>query len=235
MIVELTTKIAAGALVFALSLLFWGDIGVVGKLLNGTPIIMIVGVLTVVALLVVLHPRVLNGLLNFSLRLLKREPVVLTLRYRNILTVTLYWCASWCVAGCAFYVLLLSLWPTAPLLLLPLCIGIYAIVWDIGFLSFVTPSGLGARELSMVGLFALAVPSLGFAPLLAVLSRVVSTLAELLCVSLAYFSGGGTVQAIQQEQREQISAAEQQDAESTSASDTFPDAAVAGVEEGASK
>src|SRR5579884_2987364 len=40
MIVELTTKLAAGALVFALSLLFWGDIGLVGKLLNGTPVIM---------------------------------------------------------------------------------------------------------------------------------------------------------------------------------------------------
>jgi len=235
MIVELTTKLAAGVLVFALSLLFWGDIGVVGKLLNGTPVIMFVGVLTVVALLVVLHPRVLNGLLNFALRLLKREPVVLTLRYSNILTVTLYWGASWCIAGCAFYVMLLSLWPTAPLLLLPLCIGIYAIVWDIGFLSFVTPSGLGARELSMVGLFALALPSLGFAPLLAVLSRVVSTLAELLCVSIAYFSGGRPVQQIQQEQRELSSAAERQEAESTSASDILSDAAVAGVEEGVGK
>jgi uncharacterized membrane protein YbhN (UPF0104 family) len=239
MIVELTTKLAAGALVFALSLLFWGDIGVVGKLLNGTPVIAFVGVLTIVALLVVLHPRVLSSLLNFALRLLKREPVVLTLRYRNILTVTLYWCISWLIAGCAFYVLLLSLWPTAPLLLLPIGVGIYAIVWDIGFLSFVTPSGLGARELSMVGLFALVLPSLGFAPLLAVLSRVVSTLAELLCVSVAYFSGGRPAQEIQQEQRERIAStkavAEQQDAEVTSTSDTFPGAAVAGVEEGASK
>jgi uncharacterized membrane protein YbhN (UPF0104 family) len=234
MIVELTTKLAAGALVFALSLLFWGDVGVVGKLLNGTPVIMFVGVLTVVALLVVLHPRVLNGLLNFALRLLKREPVVLTLRYSNILTVTLYWGASWCIAGCAFYVMLLSLRPTAPLLLLPLCIGIYAIVWDIGFLSFVTPSGLGARELSMVGLFALALPSLGFAPLLAVLSRVVSTLAELLCVSIAYFSGGRPLQQIQQEQRD-LSSAALQEAEDASESDILSDAAVAGVEEGAGK
>jgi uncharacterized membrane protein YbhN (UPF0104 family) len=236
MVVELTTKLAAGALIFALSLLFWGDIGVVSKLLHGTPVIMFVGGLTAVALLVVLHPRVLNGSLNFALRLLKREPVVLTLRYGNILAVTLYWCASWFIAGCAFYVLLLALWPTAPLLLLPICIGIYAIVWDIGFLSFVTPSGLGARELSMVGLFALVLPSLGFAPLLAVLSRVVSTLAELLCVSVAYFSGGRPVQEIQQEQRkqqEQAAAAEEQEVADVSTSDAFPGAAVAGVEEGA--
>ena len=188
-------------LVFAVSLLFWSDLGSVRSLLYGTPIVMGVGVLTIVALLVVLHPRILSAFLNTALRLLKRKPVVLSLRYGDILLVTLAWCASWFVAGCAFYVLLLALWPQAPLLALPICIGIYAIAWDIGFVSFITPSGLGFREGAIIGLFALALPLPGaLAAIMAVLSRFVSTLAELVCVSIAYLSGGRQIRAVQQEQ-----------------------------------
>ncbi len=144
-----------------------------------------------VALLVLLHPRVLGSLLNTALRILKREPVVLTLRYRDVLLVTAGWCTSWVVAGIAFYVLLLSLWPATPLSALPLCIGIYAIAWDIGFVSFLTPSGLGFREGAISFLFALALPMVpaSIAVILAVLSRLVSTFAELVCVSVAYLIG----------------------------------------------
>jgi glycosyltransferase 2 family protein len=201
MMIELITKLAAGVLIFAVSLLFWSDLGSVRSLFYGTPIVVGLGVLTIVALLVVLHPRILSAFLNTALRLLKRKPVVLSLRYGDILLVTLAWCASWFVAGCAFYVLLLALWPQTPLLALPICIGIYAIAWDIGFVSFITPSGLGFREGAIVGLFALALPLPGaLAAILAVLSRLVSTLAELVCVSIAYLSGGRQIRAVQQEQ-----------------------------------
>ena len=188
MTVELITKLAAAALVFALSLLFWHDLGAVGSLLHGT-LVVVVGIGTMLALLVVLYPRVLNGLLNLALRLLKRDPVVLTLRYSDILFITLAWCVSWLVAGCAFYVLLLALWPAAPLAALPICIGIYAIAWDVGFVSFITPSGLGFREAVIVGLFALSLPlPIGLGIVIAFLSRLVSTLAELLCIGVAYLA-----------------------------------------------
>src|SRR6266516_3712095 len=170
MTIELITKLAAGALIFAVSLLF------------------------------VLYPPVLNGLLNFALRLLKREPVVLALRYKDILLITLAWCVSWLVAGCAFYILLLALWPATPLAALPICIGIYAIAWDVGFVSFITPSGLGFREATIIGLFALALPlPAGLGTIIAFLSRLVSTMAELLCVSIAYLSGILQVRAVQQQ------------------------------------
>ncbi|MFL5627969.1 MAG: YbhN family protein [Ktedonobacteraceae bacterium] len=203
MTVELITKLAAGALVFALSLLFWGSANALGSLFQGS-LILVLGGVSFIALLVVLHPRILNGLLNMALRILKRDPVVLTLRYSDILVVTLAWCASWFVAGCAFYIMLLALWPATPLAALPVCIGIYAIAWDFGFVTFITPSGLGFRELAIGVLFALALP---FVPgdlvaVIALLSRVVSTLAELLCVSVAYLSGGKQVRAVQQEQEQ---------------------------------
>lgn len=206
MTVELITKLVAGAFVFALSLLFWQDLGtidrgptVLGALVDGR-LIVVAGVGIMLVLLAVLYPPVLNGLLNVALRLLKRTPVVLTVRYRDVLLVTLAWCASWLVAGTGFYVLLLALWPGTPLVALPICIGIYAIAWDIGFVSFITPSGLGFRELAIAGLFAVALPlPAGLGLVVALLSRVVSTVAELVCVSIAYLSGGGKVREVQQE------------------------------------
>ncbi len=125
------------------------------------------------------------------------------------------------VAGCAFYVLLLALWPGAPLVALPICIGIYAIAWDIGFVSFITPSGLGVREAAIVGLFALALPlPAGVAAVLALLSRFVSTIAEVVCVSIAYLSGGKQVRNIQQEKQTRMlktTGGEIQEAETASA------------------
>ncbi len=206
MTIELITKLAAGALIFAVSLLFWGDVGVVGSLWHGSPLIVGLGIVTILALLVGLHPRVLGSTLNGLLRLLKRTPVTLIMRYSDILLVTLAWCASWLVAGAAFYVLLLALWPGAPLIALPICIGIEAMAWDIGFVSFITPSGLGFREGAVVGLFALSLPSpLGISAILAILWRLVSTLAEFVCVSVAYVSGGQQVRDVQQEQISQSS------------------------------
>ncbi len=204
MTVELITKLAAGALIFALSLLFWGNFGAVGSLFRGS-LAIVLGVVLFLALLIILHPRILNGLLNLALRLLKRDPVILTLRYSDILFVTLAWCLSWFIAGCAFFALVLALWPGTPLTALPICIGIYAIAWDFGFVTFITPSGLGFRELAIGVLFALALPTIpaSLVAIIALLSRAVSTAAELLCVGAAYLSGGKQIKQIRQVQQEQ--------------------------------
>ena len=204
MVIELLTKLAAGAFIFALSLLFWGNIGAVHSLLSGRGVVLIVAVAVflMLAMLVGLHPRVLGGALNWGLRRLKREPIELGLRYRDILMITFFWCLSWIVAGCAFYAMLASLWANLPLTALPICIGVYALAWDIGFLSFITPSGLGFREGVIAALFVLALPFLPIAlgPLAAIIARVVSTLAELICVSIAYLTGSRQMREVQREQ-----------------------------------
>ena len=202
MTVELITKLAAGAIIFGCSLLFWGSLGTVSTLLVGKTLVIALSVVILISLFVILHPRILGGLLNTGLRLLKKEPITLTLRYSDILLVTVAWCVSWIVAGTAFYILTLALWPTLPIAALPICIGIYAIAWDVGFVSFITPSGLGFREVTIGGLFALSLSilPLTLGSILAILSRVVSTLAELVCVSVAYLAGRKQMKAMQQEQ-----------------------------------
>src|ERR1700730_4273183 len=109
MAIELITKLAAGAFIFALSLLFWGNVGAVGSLLSSKLLIVGLGVLTIILLLVVLHPRILSGILNTALRLFKRNPIEITLRYSDILLVCLAWSVSWIVAGIAFYILVLAI------------------------------------------------------------------------------------------------------------------------------
>jgi uncharacterized membrane protein YbhN (UPF0104 family) len=198
MVIELITKMVAGALIFALSLIFWGD---VGQLVNGQLAFILLGVVGVVAMLVFLHPRVLNGALSFALRLLKRDPINLGMRYRDMLLVVLAWCISWVVAGSAFFLLLWALWPATPLALLPICIGIYALAWDVGFASFITPSGLGIREVVITAIFALAFPiPVGLSAVVAILSRLLSTVAELFCVGVAYVGGAKQVRTLQSEQ-----------------------------------
>lgn len=200
MMIELITKLSAAALLFALSLLFWGDLGAVHSFLQGTPWLIALGVGLTIVVLIVVHPRILNWLLNTALRVLKREPVVLMLRYSDILLISLYWCISWIIAGLAFYILINALWPV-PLAALPICIGIYALGWDIGFLTFITPSGLGFREGVIAGLLALSLPFLPLAlgSIIAILARLVSTLAELVCVSIAYLTGIRQMREVQRE------------------------------------
>ncbi|MBF6589688.1 MAG: flippase-like domain-containing protein [Ktedonobacterales bacterium] len=191
MVIELATKLASAALVFAFTLLFWPDArALAARLPRGALLTM--GALGVPLLLVGLHPRLLRALLNGGLRRLKRNPVEMSLTYADVLTITAYWAASWIVAGVGFYLLIRSLVAApapgaAPLL----AIGIFAIGWDVGFLSFVTPSGLGVREAVIAALLVAA----GLAPpavavVIALIARLLTTGAELACISGAYLAPG---------------------------------------------
>ncbi|HEV7129283.1 MAG TPA: lysylphosphatidylglycerol synthase domain-containing protein [Ktedonobacterales bacterium] len=198
MTLELATKITSAALVFAASLLFWTDLhGLASSLPSGLPLVL--GLLGVPVLLIGLHPRLLTATLNAGLRLLKKPPVAFTLRYRDVLLITLCWAASWVVAGAGFYFVVLALAP-APLSIVAFVIatGIYAIGWDIGFVSFITPSGLGFREAAVALLLGLAglAPGLAVPLVIALVARLLSTGAELVCVSGAHLLPGGKPPAL---------------------------------------
>jgi uncharacterized membrane protein YbhN (UPF0104 family) len=199
MMVELVTKLASGALVFALTLLFWPRVEVLGQAAASQKLTLLLGLAAVPVLLVLLQPRLLAWCLNRGLRLMRKPPIALPMRYPDVLLVALYWCGSWLIGGGAFYVLVLGTTGAGGLaasgggsqsagVVLVLCIGIYALGWDIGFLSFLTPSGLGFREAAIVLLLGLSLvtPDVALATVLAFLSRVLATLAELVCVGGAH-------------------------------------------------
>ncbi len=203
MTVELVTKLAGGALVFAVTLLFWPRIDALGQVFGGQTALLVgpeampvlVGLASMPVLLALLQPRLLVWCLNRALKLMRKPGITLPMRYRDVLIVTVWWCGSWMIGGLAFYLLLLGIAGTsasgsvgASLLTLALCIGIYALGWDIGFLSFITPSGLGFREAAIILLLGLAAvtPTIALATVITFLSRILATLAELLCVSGAH-------------------------------------------------
>lgn len=197
MVIELATKITSAALVFALSLLFWPDVSGLTSLIP-RDVIVGIGVVGVPLLLVGLQPRLLQAALNRGLRLLRRQPIQIELRYRDILLITAYWSLSWIVAGVGFYLLVRSLTP-APFTVaaVALAIGINAMGWDVGFLSFLTPSGLGFREVAIAGLLvacglvAGTDATLGVALVVAFMARLLTTGAEVVCVTAAYLAPGG--------------------------------------------
>ncbi len=197
MTIELATKITSAALVFALTLLVWPDVrGLAGALgSGGRTVPLLIGLVGVPLLLVGLHPRLLAGVLNFGLRRLGRSPVSFALRYRDLLVITLLWSASWVVGGAGFGLTVLALAPSVALTpaMLAICVGIFAIGWDIGFLSFITPSGIGFREGVIALLLALAglVPVAAVAIAIALVARLVGTAAELVCVTGAHVLPGG--------------------------------------------
>jgi hypothetical protein len=196
MVIELATKIASAALIFAATLLFWPDAhALAGKLPSdlARALLLGAGLVGVPLLLAGLHPRLLGATLGAGMRLLRREPVRISLTYADLLLIAGCWTLSWLVAGAGFYLLVLAIVP-APLSLagLLLAAGIYALGWDIGFLSFVTPSGLGFREVAIALLLPLAglVPAVGAGPALAmviaVLARLLATGAEVVCIAGAH-------------------------------------------------
>lgn len=199
MTIELATKIASAALVFALTLLVWPDVrglaGALGTNAASRSIPLTIGLVGVPLLLVGLHPRLLVGVLNFGLRRLHRAPVTFQLRYRDLLVITLYWAASWVVGGAGFYLIVLALAPAVAFspAAFAICAGIYAIGWDIGFLSFITPSGIGFREAAIAGALALAglVQVAAVAIAIALVARLLGTAAELICVTGAHLLPGG--------------------------------------------
>lgn len=131
-----------------------------------------------------LHPALLNRLFALANRLLKRPALVNHYTYRDILTCLVLYIAAKLCSGFALLTLVGSL-ATVSLTAVPFILGAAALAWAVGFLSFVTPSGLGVREAVLVALLVQQYP-LPIALAASLLFRLVLTLGEMLAVMLSY-------------------------------------------------
>jgi uncharacterized membrane protein YbhN (UPF0104 family) len=130
--------------------------------------------------LLVMHPVVLQRPVEFAARKLGRPAVELRATYGNLLAVTGCYTFSWIVFGIGLYCLAGAtgaspgdVW---------VYVGAYALAWVAGFVVFVTPGGLGAREAALAALIG---PQIGAAPAiaLALLARVWVTVGEIVCAA----------------------------------------------------
>ena len=113
--------------------------------------------------LIFLHPRVLETALNWALTRLKRPPLRITLTVVDLARLLLTYGLVWLGFGLGFSALARGLAPVASAQV-PWLIAGYAAAYVIGYLSLLTPSGLGVREgvlvLLLQGLFSAPLPAI---------------------------------------------------------------------------
>jgi hypothetical protein len=102
---------------------------------------------------VMLHPRVFVGAINFGLRRLGRQPLASRLRLRDYGGPLAMVCIQWLLIGTAFWLTARSV-GDVPLARAPFVISASALAVTIGFVAVFAPAGLGVREGLLLLLFA---------------------------------------------------------------------------------
>ncbi|MEU6713141.1 lysylphosphatidylglycerol synthase transmembrane domain-containing protein [Nonomuraea sp. NPDC046802] len=128
-------------------------------------------------LLVLLEPKVINTVIGYALRRLKREPLDRPLTRRGMLTAFAWALSGWACYGAHLYFIAPQGGPL-------FAIGAFALSWCLGIMTFVVPAGAGVRELAMVTALAPHLDS-GAAIAVALSSRIVIVAGDLICAGLA--------------------------------------------------
>jgi uncharacterized membrane protein YbhN (UPF0104 family) len=133
-------------------------------------------VMTIVGI-VLLHPRVFVGMLNFALRKLKRQPIAQVPPLARYLWPVLASFGQWIFAGLALWFMTAAVTDVSTTLI-PLFIASAALAMTVSYLTPFAPGGIGVRE----GLYLLTLgPVIGpKVAIVVVAMRVVQTLIELL-------------------------------------------------------
>lgn len=137
--------------------------------------------LIVPAGLAALHPRALGALLGLAAARLGRPELAWRYRYAEMLGALAGYALANLAAGLALVAVLAGLGAAAPA---APAIGAAALAWAIGYLSFLTPSGLGVREAALAALLAQHIP-LPAAVVGGLVHRLALTLGELLAAGAA--------------------------------------------------
>jgi hypothetical protein len=128
--------------------------------------------------LLLLQPRLMEWALNWALARLGRPPVRVTLTWGQIWLLCLRYVGVWLVMGLSFAAFVRSVTPLDAAAW-PYLVACWAAAYVIGYLSLLTPSGLGVREGVMALLLATVLPT-GVAAVVAVAARLWMVAGELL-------------------------------------------------------
>jgi uncharacterized membrane protein YbhN (UPF0104 family) len=132
-----------------------------------------------VPLLACLHPKIVTAALNRALILVRRQPLPQAIPLRAMVTAVAWTMLGWCLWGVQLWLLVRTAGAHHGGLL-PLSAGAYALAWAVGFVVIISPGGLGAREAALVVALSPVMPDKGGPLVVALASRVVLTVADLL-------------------------------------------------------
>jgi uncharacterized membrane protein YbhN (UPF0104 family) len=139
--------------------------------------------LAVPLLVVLVWPALLNRLIAWGLRVLRREPLEETLSTRAILTTVGLYALAWVLFGVHILVLALAVGGGTGVTLASLT-G-YALAGSLGMLTVILPAGLGARDGILALVLASAMP-LSAGTAVALVSRFVVTLVDVLAAGAGW-------------------------------------------------
>lgn len=143
--------------------------------------------LAVPVLLVGLHPRVLNPVIDRLLRLARRPPQEEPLTVRAIGAATLWSVGYWVLSGVSVYLLAARLGASDGRAFL-LATGGFAFAWCAGFLVVLAPAGAGVREVVLVASLS-PVLDVGKATAVALGSRLLTTIGDVLSAGISAWLG----------------------------------------------
>jgi hypothetical protein len=130
-------------------------------------------------------PRLLTAGFNMFPSQFEREDIEVGLHPVQLITALLIYLIGWGILGLAFHLFINSIY-TIPLHQYPAALGSFALAWIVGFLSLFTMGGIGVREGMLTLLLNQWLP-LEIALVIAIGSRIWTTLVELIGVGAAYF------------------------------------------------
>jgi uncharacterized membrane protein YbhN (UPF0104 family) len=133
-------------------------------------------ILAVIFLAIFLIPRGIGRLLNFALRLLKKEEVSYNPSFVNRLAIFAIYLISWILMGISFKLFIIAVSPETEITY-TFAAGTYIASYVIGYLSIIAPGGLGVREAIMAAIMRAVMP-FPSATLIAFASRFFITIVE---------------------------------------------------------
>jgi len=134
------------------------------------------------SLIVVVWPNRILTLCNYVLRRLSRPELTFAIDKKVAPLLFLGYCFAWIFYGAAFWMLIKSIVTESDIGLVP-GIGVFAGSYQIGYLALFAPGGLGPREWVMGQMLLPFLP--GVAPMIAILSRIWTTVIDILASVIA--------------------------------------------------
>ncbi len=130
--------------------------------------------------LIILHPKIFIPIINFCLKLIKRPKIESKIKYSKILVLFIIVLIIQLIEGIAYAFLLKSIFNyNLTIISLLKFAAIYEGAWVIGFLSFLTPSGIGVREAALSLLLEPYMP-LGIAIIFSIFARICCIIVEVI-------------------------------------------------------
>lgn len=126
-------------------------------LIKGVPSWIWILIVPTVVLMVLLFSPLLIMLLRWAARVFLKREVMLSINYAKIWTIMAIYLVSAIIQGTAFFLLIRTIYPIS-FRDLPGVVGLYNGAWAVGFISLITPSGLGVREGALVYLLKYYIP-----------------------------------------------------------------------------